>query len=268
MTTITFLGTGSAMPSHSYNACLFIQMPGLSMLVDAGGGNEILQRLDKAGIAAADIHHFFITHTHTDHILGAVWVIRKIVYLAMSGNYTGHLSIYGNSDVIEAVDSICRLTYLDSYYEAMRQVLEFVEVGNNSLDIDGYRFDFFDVGSENVVQTGFRVGSLAFLGDEGLTERNMPQVAGASHLICGAFCRYTDRHIFHPYEKHHDTVLDIARRATKADIGNLILFHCEDSDIENRQRLYAEEGAEAFAGDITVPRDMTKVNICLDLHKS
>ena len=261
MTTITFLGTGAAMPARSYNACFALDMPGLRLLVDAGGGNEILRYLDRADIATESIHDFFITHTHTDHILGAVWVVRKIIANAMSGSYAGQLNVYGNADVIAAVDTICRLTFLKSYYDYGRKTINYVETGEGVTDIGGYSFDFFDVGSENVKQTGFRVGSLAFLGDEGLTERNLDKVSGSAWLICGAFCRYADREIFKPYEKHHNTVLDIARLATDGNIGNLILFHSEDRDIDNRQKLYAAEGAGMFGGRIIVPRDLETINI-------
>ena len=48
------------------------------LLVDAGGGNGILQQLEKAGIRLGDIHDMFITHAHTDHILGAVWDLQHL----------------------------------------------------------------------------------------------------------------------------------------------------------------------------------------------
>ncbi len=249
------------MPRSSYNACFVLDMPGLRLLVDAGGGNEILSRLDKAGFATGDIHDFFVTHTHTDHILGAVWVIRKVIAQAMSGLYEGRLNVYGNADVIEAIDTICRLTFLKSYYDYVAKTINYVEVGDGPAEIGGYHFDFFDVGSENVRQTGFCVDSLAFLGDEGLTERNVDKVAGVEWLLCGAFCRYADRDIFRPYEKHHNTVLDIARLAREAGIGNLILFHSEDHNIDRRSELYAAEGATVFDGQIIVPRDFEKVII-------
>lgn len=47
-------------------------------LVDAGGGNGILKQLEDSNIKPADIVAMFISHTHTDHIMGAVWIIRVI----------------------------------------------------------------------------------------------------------------------------------------------------------------------------------------------
>ena len=58
------------------------------LLVDAGGGNGILVQLEKAAIAIERIHDMFVTHAHTDHILGAVWVIRMVAQRMQSGKYT------------------------------------------------------------------------------------------------------------------------------------------------------------------------------------
>jgi len=44
--------------------------------------------LEKAGIAIERIHDMFVTHAHTDHILGAVWVIRMVAQRMQSGKYT------------------------------------------------------------------------------------------------------------------------------------------------------------------------------------
>lgn len=253
---LIFPGTGSAMPSHSYNACMLLRTPTLLMLCDAGGGNGILTRLDKLGIDMAQLHYFFVTHTHTDHILGAVWVIRKAIYYAKTGRYEGRLNVYGNSDVIATIDTICRLTFLESYYVDVPKVINFVEVGCGSQCIEGYDFEFFNVGSLNAQQTGFRLGNrLAFLGDEALTERNLPAIKGVDTLVCGAFCRHADADIFRPYEKHHHTVRDVTRLAQDADIKNLVLIHCEDRNLDERQELYAEEAAEYFTGRLIVPLD-------------
>ena len=73
---ITMLGTGNATVSQIYNTCFLLQTPSSMMRVDAGGGIGILSQLKKAGIQISDIHHLFVTHAHTDHVLGVIWVIR------------------------------------------------------------------------------------------------------------------------------------------------------------------------------------------------
>lgn len=45
-------------------------------MVDCGGGNGILQQMEDAGLRVEGVHHLFLTHAHTDHLLGAVWLVR------------------------------------------------------------------------------------------------------------------------------------------------------------------------------------------------
>lgn len=268
MSRITFLGTGSAFPSDSYNACHAIFSPALTWLTDAGGGNGIFPLLESAGISLRELEHMFVSHVHTDHLFGGVWIARRVVQLGLEGKRQGVLlNIYGNAEVIHAMREICRLTLLPSYFDALPQFVNFVEVSDGSvLEIGETRIEFFDVGSENVCQSGFSMrlpegGRLVCLGDEALTDANLSHADGADWLVCGAFCRYTDRDIFRPYEKHHWTVRDVARRAQKAGVRNLILCHCEDRNLAERQELYRQETAAEFTGQAYVPRDGESIEL-------
>ena len=91
-----------------YNTCFTIKTGKNILLVDAGGGNGILGQLEKAGIAISEIHDMFVTHAHTDHILGAVWMVRIVMQKMLSGQYTGTFRVYGHDKVLEVLDWICR----------------------------------------------------------------------------------------------------------------------------------------------------------------
>lgn len=58
-------------------------------MVDAGRGNGILGILEKMNVDMAHIHHIFVTHEHTDHILGIVWMVRMIATAMKKGKYEG-----------------------------------------------------------------------------------------------------------------------------------------------------------------------------------
>jgi len=231
------------------------------MLVDAGGGNGIFNAINDAGIKLADIHHIFITHTHTDHILGAVWLIRGIINMNKDGEYYGGLCIYGNSSVCNVLKLICKLTFLASDYDRFSDTVELVEIADEStLTINDTLIECFDVCSKNVAQTGFRMTfgcgeKLACLGDESLTEDNLKKIKGCDTLICGAFCRYEDKEIYKPYEKHHHTVRDVAILAEKAKVKNLVLVHSEDDNLENRQGNYRAEASKYYSGNVFIPVD-------------
>ena len=70
-------GTGNATVTRYYNTCFAIKNPeNHYFMVDTGGGNGILRILEDMQVSIPDIHHIFITHEHTDHLLGIVWMIR------------------------------------------------------------------------------------------------------------------------------------------------------------------------------------------------
>ena len=100
---ITMLGTGNATVSQIYNTCFVLQTSSTLMLVDAGGGNGILSQLKKANVLISDIHHLFVTHAHTDHVRGVIWVIRMV---AQCKGYEGLLHVYGNDKVMKVIKTI------------------------------------------------------------------------------------------------------------------------------------------------------------------
>ena len=65
---LTILGTGNAAVTKIYNTCFVLREGKDSFLVDGGGGNTILSRLDEAGVSLNDIHTIFVTHKHMDHL--------------------------------------------------------------------------------------------------------------------------------------------------------------------------------------------------------
>lgn len=97
------LGTGNATVSQIYNTCFLLQTSSTLMLVDAGGGNGILSQLKKVNVQISDIHHLFVTHAHTDHVLGVIWVIRMV---AQCKGYEGLLHVYGNDKVMKVIKTI------------------------------------------------------------------------------------------------------------------------------------------------------------------
>lgn len=76
-----------------------------------------------------------------------------------------------------------------------------------------------------------------------------------------AFCLDQEENIFHAYEKNHSTALSASKTMSKLNVKNLILYHTEDSHIENRKRLYEEEAQSVFDGNVIVPDDREKITL-------
>lgn len=259
MERITILGTGNATVTHCFNTCFALQTDHTTLLVDAGGGNGILSQLEKAHISIASIHHMFVTHAHTDHILGTVWIMRMVATLK---NYEGLFHVYANDKATLVMRTIVDLTFSKKHLQKVEERIVF-----HTLE-DGEAFQAgdiclraFDIHSTKEKQYGFQAtlpSSLvvACLGDEPYNALNHDSVFGADFLMCEAFCLYEDRDRFKPYEKCHSTALDAGRLANELHVKNLILYHTEDKTLATRQLRYTQEAAQEFAGRIFVPNDL------------
>lgn len=261
---ITMLGTGNATVSQIYNTCFVLQTPSTLMLVDAGGGNGILSQLKKVNVQISDIHHLFVTHAHTDHVLGVIWVIRMV---AQCKGYEGLLHVYGNDKVMKVIKTIIDMILAKKQLAkvAERVVFHQLEDGER-FEVGDMKLECFDIQSTKEKQFGFRAELpggevLACLGDEPYNEQNRRYIEGADWMMCEAFCLYADRDTFNPYEKCHSTALDAGKLAEELGVKNLILYHTEEKTLANRKENYTREAAENFKGRIFVPDDLEVIEL-------
>lgn len=70
MNRITMLGVGAGGTRDLYNTCFLLSNEQGNLLVDTGGSIELLKRLEQVDIDFKTINNIFISHSHTDHILG------------------------------------------------------------------------------------------------------------------------------------------------------------------------------------------------------
>lgn len=263
---LIMLGTGYAGALHCYNTCFALRHGAdRYFLVDAGGGNGILRQLEKADIALASVREVFVTHAHTDHILGVVWVIRMWAQQLNRGLCSGPFVVYGHDLVIEVLDWVCRHTLPKKIVARLGTDIRFCELRDgDSFSAAGMEGRCFDIASTKAKQFGFVLRlpdgqKLACLGDEPYNERNRPLVEGADWLLCEAFCLYADRDRFKPYEKNHSTALDAGRLAAELGVHRLLLYHTEDTTLATRRARYTAEAAQYFSAPIFVPDDLERI---------
>lgn len=267
---ITMLGTGNATVSQIYNTCFVLQTSSTLMLVDAGGGNGILSQLKKVNVQISDIHHLFVTHAHTDHVLGVIWVIRMV---AQCKGYEGLLHVYGNDKVMKVIKTIIDMILAKKQLAKVAERVVFHQLEDGDcFEVGDMKLECFDIQSTKEKQFGFRAELpssdesdkplvLACLGDEPYNEQNRRYIVGADWMMCEAFCLYADRDTFKPYEKCHSTALDAGKLAEELGVKNLILYHTEEKTLANRKENYTREAAENFKGRIFVPDDLEVIEL-------
>ncbi len=86
-----------------YNTCFDIRNDIGDFLVDTGGSIEIVRRLKNINIDIKALKHIFISHSHTDHILGLIWYFKRIGRLAVNGEMSEKINIYCNDVVYTAI---------------------------------------------------------------------------------------------------------------------------------------------------------------------
>lgn len=211
------------------------------------------------------IHEIFMSHEHTDHLLGLIWLIRMIATKMKKGQYEGNLNIYCHADLKEIILTITRLTVQAKFFNMIGERIFIYPVEDNEeRDILGYHVTFFDIHSTKAKQFGFTMNlkngkKFTFLGDEPYQEHEEVYAKDADWLLHEAFCLYADRDKYKPYEKHHTTVKEACENGEKLGAKNLILYHTEDKNLANRRELYTAEGSLYYHGNLIVPDDLERI---------
>ncbi|MCE5285562.1 MAG: MBL fold metallo-hydrolase [Pelosinus sp.] len=267
-TQLIMLGTGHAMVTKCYNTCFALQNGDEYFLVDAGGGNGIMKQLAEADISYTGIHHMFVTHGHTDHVLGVIWMVRKVAMLMINKKYDGQFTIYCHDELVKMITTFCGMTLPQNLVQFIGSRIVFHEVADgDSIEAATMEIKFFDIVSTKAKQFGFRAllpngRTLVCLGDEPYNEAvSKDYVEKCDWMLSEAYCLYSDKEIFKPYAKHHSTALDAGKLAERFDIKNLVLYHTEDTKLAERKICYTKEAGSVFNGAVFVPNDLEKIEL-------
>ena len=264
---LTMLGTGNALVTECYNTCFVIEDDRQYFMVDGGGGSAILHQLKHAGFDWMDMRHIFVTHKHVDHLLGIIWMVRMICQFMNHGEYQGEAYIYSHKEILELVRDMAEKLLLKKETRFIDNRLHFVEIHDGeTLNIIGHDITFFDIQSTKAKQYGFSMDMnngmwLTCCGDEPYNDCEEKYAKNSEWLLHEAFCLFSERDIFDPYEKHHSTVKDACELAEKLGIKNLLLYHTEDKNLAIRKRLYKEEGSQYYHGNLFIPDDLESLEL-------
>lgn len=262
MDKLIFLGTGHALAYHCYTTCLALTDGERTFVTDGGGGNGVFMQMERANMRPDEVTDLFISHAHTDHLIGAIWLVRVIGHQFDRSGRTTPLHVYGHASVLETFRTICNLLVGGQVLSHFDKDIIFhaVESGDTHT-IGHWQVTFFDTGAAKTTQYGWRATlengkTLVFLGDEPLTDVGLPYAKDADYLVHEAMCLEADADKYHPHRIHHSSVVDAANNATRAGAKHLILFHAEDKDLDTRKARYTAESAAHFDGPVDAPDDL------------
>ena len=266
MDKIVMLGTGNGGTLELYNTCFVIQNDNGNFLVDTGGGIEIIKRLNHVGINYKTIRHIFISHSHTDHILGIFCLFKKMSMGIIHGEITERIKLYCNDTVYQTIKEVSKHILPERVMNAIYSMVDFIVLNDGDThNINGVDYTFFDVHAKGTKLFGFKCElnnkKLVFLGDETLNPELYDMIKGYDYVMHEAFCLDSEEGIFHAYEKHHSTTKSVSEIMNNLDIKNLILFHTEESHKDKRKELYTNEAQTYFKGKVIVPDDLEIIEL-------
>jgi ribonuclease Z len=193
-------------------------------------------------------------------------VIRFIGALMNQNKYEGNLYIYCHSDLVYIIKTITELIVQKKFCKLDERMFLVPLQDGDTKEILDNEVTFFDIKSTKAKQYGFSLlqpngERIVFTGDEPYRDAIREHVEGSTWLLHEAFCLYSQREIFKPYEKFHSTVKDACQLAEELKLPNLLLWHTEDKNILQRKTLYAEEGKQYYHGNLFIPDDGEIINL-------
>lgn len=265
---IIVLGTGDATAIENFNTCFVLQDNDENhLLVDTGGGNEILKQLRRANIDITKIHNIFISHKHTDHLFGFVWIYRFIDLFMRKGIYEGDLHIWCNDEVADVIKNQLNI-FLRGMQKQFIDKRIFINVvqDRDKIKVFNYELECFDILSKNDKQYGFKTilnngKTLVFHGDEPLKEELYDFVRNSDYLLHESYCLETEANIYEPRKRNHDTVKSVSLKAQNLGIKNLVIWHTLENLGKDRKNRYMKEAKENFSGNVFVPNDLELIDL-------
>lgn len=262
MEQLTVLGTGYAVATKCYTTCFTISDGQEHFMIDTGGGSGVLTNLEKLDISYNQVHHIFLSHCHTDHVIGAVWMLRMIGQSMNKGVYEGNLHVYCHKDVAEGLLQMCKFMLSPRLLPLFGERIIFHCLTDGmTFDINGRKTTFFDAHGHKEIQYGVKVELLngkiiTYLGDEPFNPVCEQYAKGVDYLMHEALCLEAEESIYHPHRISHSTVKDAADWAVHLEVPNLILHHTEDKALDTRKERYTAEAKQYYEGKVYMPDDL------------
>ncbi|MBN1829824.1 MAG: MBL fold metallo-hydrolase [Deltaproteobacteria bacterium] len=246
---VTFLGTGTSVPSLERSSSSVLIEPGESkILIDMGAG--VMRRLLERGVQIGDLSHIFFSHFHLDHC-------GEFASFLFATKYGGFFPSREPFVVIGARG-------LHRFYDKLREIhghwvdmegrMTIIELDAGKTD--GILFDDFEAFSRPMIHTpdslGYRIidrdgRSVTYSGDTDISDELVALARGTDLFVCES--SFPDK----MKRKGHLTPSEAGTIATAAGVKKLVLTHfypeIESIDIRGQCR-------KTYRGPLLIARDL------------
>jgi len=243
---VTFLGTGSAMPTgERYQSGLVVEDDDRTLLVDCGSG--VLHRLQQSGVGYEAISTVLLTHHHLDHVADLLPLL-KARWLAGEE----HLEVVGPAGTKDLLDDLLGVhDYLDG-----RVDLQVREVGEHAFEVAGFEVEGFET-RHSLPCLAYRFGdAFAYSGDSEAFEGLANFADGCSALVHD--CSFPDE----VDVDNHPTPTQLGRAL--ADSGTAVetvfLTHLYPHT-EGRHEEMLQSIEAAYDGDVRFAEDLRTLEL-------
>ena len=241
---VTFLGTGSAMPTgERYQTGILVQEDDRTVLIDCGSG--VLHRLQQSGVGYEPVSTVLLTHHHLDHVADLL-PLMKARWLAGEE----HLEVVGPQGTKGLLDGL-----LDVHdYMQDRLDLQVREVVAGEFSVAGFEVEAYE--------TRHSVPCFAYRFDDRFTfSGDSEAFAGLANFADGSAivahdCSFPDD----VDVSNHPTPTELGEAFAGCEIGRLYLTHLYPHT-QGRHEEMRRSIAERFDGDVRFAEDLQRVSI-------
>ncbi|WP_433624208.1 MBL fold metallo-hydrolase [Halomicrococcus sp. NG-SE-24] len=241
---VTFLGTGSAMPTgERFQTGILLSDEDRRLLVDCGSG--VLHRLQQAGVGYENVSTVLLTHHHLDHVADLLPLL-KARWLAGEER----LEVVGPEGTKSLLDDL--LAVHD--YLRDRVDLQVREVGAHEFEVAGFDVEGYET-RHSMPCLAYRFGDrFTFSGDSEAFEGLANFADGCAVLAHD--CSFPDG----VDVSNHPTPAKLGEALSGADVGRVYLTHLYPHTDGNHEEMVDSIG-ERYDGDVRFAEDLLSVDI-------
>jgi ribonuclease Z len=270
---VTLLGTGTpAVRAHRSGPSTMVRAGDETLLFDVGRGTAL--RLQQAGVSFDQVDEVFLTHLHSDHLVGlpdlwlSGWVLgRRDQALNIRGprgtkSMMAHLAQAFSYDIDIRSKGSTKLA-LDGIETVVTEIKEGVVYQKNGLTVTAFAVDHSPVKPAFGFRVDYRGRSLAISGDTRYSENLIKHAKGVDVLIHEvAYANAVERQ--NPFLRYvvstHTTPQEAAQIFSATRPRLAVYTHVITWDVSSDAQLVPET-MKTYPGEVIVGEDLMGIEI-------